>query len=104
MVSVNLANTGHYDIDDLTSLGIFTQQKIKNQKAVEQYLLFPNLEINGVSGLVIDLWKGAIVEWDGHYIWHCSTCAASQNTGKVFGLMIGDCTETSPVLPSRKSK
>ncbi|CAJ1933498.1 unnamed protein product [Cylindrotheca closterium] len=94
-VSQNLCNSPHYDLDLSKSLAVFVSEPVSNGLLLGKHcFVFPNVEINGVKGLVIDLREGAMIEWDGRFDFHCSSCDV-ERSGLVhnYGLMVGNMPE-----------
>ena len=74
--SMNYGNEFHYDADDLSRTFAHWIERYPGT-AKNWYLVFPNMIVyeNGVEyhGLRIELCDGAVVEWDGRVMKHCTT-------------------------------
>ncbi len=81
LVSVDLVNAGHYDLD--TSVGISVFNEKVAGRAVDWYFVLPNVYRvvggdgdSGVEserkGLVLRLFDGCVIAWDGRKVFHCT--------------------------------
>lgn len=89
MFSRNLSNSYHRDFDGSLSI-CFWAEDIPG-KAGNWFFVIPNASINGKKGLVIKLFHGAIVIWDGNVLGHCSAEADTGDDNNVFACMFGSC-------------
>ena len=90
IMSVNLANAAHYDInDDSRCFAIFVE-KIPGD-ATNWFLVFPNISYNGSKGLVIRLTHGTAVDWDGLRMKHATSRAKRHPNNGLFGMFFGSC-------------
>lgn len=72
MVSVNLANSPHYDNGDTSeSVAVWVEEKPGQSK--NWYFVLPNMSYNGSKGVVIKLHHGIVISWDGRDIFHCTS-------------------------------
>jgi hypothetical protein len=77
MISVNLANSPHYDIGDSSeSVAVWVEDKPGQSK--NWYFVLPNMSHDGSKGVVIKLLHGLVISWDGREIFHCTSFT---NTG-----------------------
>jgi hypothetical protein len=53
--------------------------------------IIPDVAINGSRGVVIKLFHGAVVSWDGRKIRHCSSIPKPGDDNNVYGCMFGSC-------------
>lgn len=86
MVSVNLANSPHYDTGDTApSIAIWVEKKPGQSK--NWFFVLPNVSYNGSQGLVIKLVHGVVISWDGREIFHCTSETQQGKGNKTFGCM-----------------
>lgn len=72
MVSVNLANSPHYDNGDTSkSVAIWVEEKPGQSK--NWFFVFPNMSFQGSKGIVVKLMHGLVISWDGREIYHCTS-------------------------------
>jgi hypothetical protein len=90
MMSKNLGNSSHFDIADKSrSFGIWVEEQPGG--ANNWYFILPDVSINESKGLVIKLFHGAVITWDGSKIRHCSSMTEPGNNNNVYGCMFGSC-------------
>jgi len=73
LISRDLINAAHYDLDTTVSITIF-HEKIKG-KAKDWFFVLPNTVMNGRNSnkaVVIKLFDGCTLCWDGRKIFHCT--------------------------------
>lgn len=88
MVSVNLANSPHYDKGDTSrSIGIWVEEKPGQSE--NWYFVLPNVSHQGSQGLVIKLAHGVVITWDGREIYHCTSKTTQGDKNKTYGCMWG---------------
>ncbi len=88
MLSVNLGNSAHYDVNDSSiSVGVWVEEKPGQSK--NWYFILPNVSYKGSQGVVIKLHHGAIISWDGRSIYHCTSSTDVGFDNKVYGCMWG---------------
>lgn len=86
MVSVNLANSPHYDSgDSAKSIAIWVEEK--PGQAENWFFVLPNVSHKGKQGLVVKLCHGVVISWDGREIYHCSSKATQGDGNKTYGCM-----------------
>ncbi len=86
MISVNLANSPHYDTGDSSeSVAIWVEEKPGQSK--NWYFVLPNVSCAGSKGVVIKLMHGLVISWDGREIYHCSSITDVGNSNKVYGCL-----------------
>jgi hypothetical protein len=66
-ISEDLGNSSHYDLDASISVTMFCEQIAGRAK--NWYMVWPLL---GDNGVVLQLWDGCILSWDGRAIRHVS--------------------------------
>ena len=86
MVSVNLANSPHYDKGD-TSLSVAIWVEEKPGHAQNWYFVFPNMSHGGSKGVVVKLYHGLVIVWDGREIFHCTSKTRVGVDNKVYGCL-----------------
>lgn len=97
MVSTNYINSSHFDYkDDSLSISVWAE-KYPGQ-AKNWYFLLPNLSIladDGTppsAGVLIKLFHGATIQWDGNFLKHCSTVSElGPEDNQVYGCFMGSC-------------
>jgi hypothetical protein len=88
MLSINLANSGHYDTADASQfVAIWVEEK--PGVAMNWCFVLPNASYNGSKGVVIKLHHGVAISWDGRNIYHCTSKTTPGNGNNVFGCMWG---------------
>lgn len=73
LISRDLINAAHYDLDTSVGMSIF-HEKIPG-KAKDWFFVLPNLVINGGKSdkaVLIKLFDGCTLCWDGRKIYHCT--------------------------------
>jgi hypothetical protein len=90
MMSRNLGNSAHIDCADKSrSLGIWVEEQ--PGRATNWYFILPDVSIDKSNGVVIQLFHGAVITWDGNKIRHCSSMTEPGNGNNVYGCMFGSC-------------
>lgn len=88
MISVNLANSAHFDIGDTSeSIGVWVE--MKPGQAKNWYFVLPNITCQGSAGLIVKLCHGVAIVWDGRKIYHCTSKTECGIDNKVYGCMWG---------------
>jgi hypothetical protein len=83
IITKDLANSGHFDTSDRSrSVAIWTEKK--PGLAENWYFVLPDVEVNGSRGLLIRLFHGAVVAWDGRVVRHCTSVTASGADNNVY--------------------
>jgi hypothetical protein len=86
MISVNLANSPHYDSGDTSdSVAIWVEEKPGQSK--NWYFVLPNMSFQGSSGVVVKLLHGVVISWDGRDIYHCTSKTNVGDGNKTFGCL-----------------
>ena len=86
MVSVNLANSPHYDMGDTAeSIGIWVEEKPGQSE--NWYFVLPNVSCGGSHGVLIKLLHGVVISWDGRQIYHCTSKTNQGDGNKTYGCM-----------------
>jgi hypothetical protein len=94
IISRNLGNSAHIDfMDGSLSLAIWVEEEVACSS--NWYFILPNVQYEG-CGVVIKLFHGCAISWDGLIIKHCTsitTTGMKVNGGynNVFGCMFGSC-------------
>jgi len=88
MVSVNLANAAHVDVDD-SSLSVALWLEERPGQATNWYFILPNLTYKGSSGVVVKLRHGTVISWDAREIFHCTSQTEVGEDNRVYGCMWG---------------
>jgi hypothetical protein len=90
MISKNLGNSVHFDYNDGSmSFGIWVEERIG--VASNWYFVMPNIRLNGKLGVVIRLFHGCVISWDGRLIKHCTSVTETGESNNVYGCMFGSC-------------
>ena len=90
MISRNLQNASHYDVNDNSmSFGVWAEKD--PNKAKNWYFVCPNVCIGRYRGLVIQLFHGCGIVWDGRVIRHCTSKTDVGDGNDVYGCMFGSC-------------
>jgi hypothetical protein len=90
MISRNLGNSAHVDCEDKSrSFGIWVEEK--RGQAENWYFILPDASIAESRGVVIKLFHGAVITWDGTKIRHCSSMTKPGENNNVYGCMFGSC-------------
>jgi hypothetical protein len=90
MVSRNLGNSAHIDFADKSrSFAIWVEEVPGG--AQNWYFVLPDVSIGGSNGVVIKLFHGAVIAWDGSKIRHCSSVTRPGDGNNVYGCMFGSC-------------
>ena len=86
MISVNLANSPHYDTGDSSiSIGIWVEDKPGQSE--NWYFVLPNVSCNGSRGVVVKLMHGVVISWDGREIYHCTSKTKQGIANRTYGCM-----------------
>lgn len=89
MVSKNLGNSSHFDLDQSASVSIWVEEKPGLAK--NWYFVLPNVMLNGCKGVLIKLCHGAVISWDGRLVRHCTSVTDVGDGNSVYGVMFGSC-------------
>ena len=72
VLSKNLGNSSHYDINDKSmSFAIWAEEIVG--KANNWYFVLPNVTNGKNLGVAIELFYGAAISWDGRVLRHCTS-------------------------------
>lgn len=86
MISVNLANSPHYDSGDTSeSVAVWVEEKPGHSE--NWYFVLPNVSCQGSKGIVVKLMHGLAISWDGREIFHCTSKTKIKEGNKVYGCM-----------------
>jgi hypothetical protein len=88
MVSVNLANAAHLDVND-SSMSVALWLEEKPGQSTNWYFVLPNLSHEGSNGVVVRLQHGVVISWDAKAIFHCTTKTNVGPDNRVYGCMWG---------------
>ena len=91
VISINLANAAHVDIND-TSMSVALWLEEKPGRAKNWYFVLPNLSYDGSCGVVVKLYHGVVISWDGRTVFHCTTKTNVGPDNRVYGCLWGSCT------------
>jgi hypothetical protein len=86
MISVNLANSPHYDTGD-TSVSVAIWVEEKPGQSENWYFILPNMSHQGSKGIVVKLYHGLVISWDGRDIFHCTSKTRVGDGNKVYGCL-----------------
>ena len=89
MLSKNLGNSSHYDLDGSVSVSFWVEDK--PGVASNWFFVLPNVSFEGSDGVLIRLYHGAVVSWDGRYIRHCTSVTETGVANNTYGVMFGSC-------------
>jgi hypothetical protein len=87
VISTNLGNSSHYDLDASRSFSLWSEDEPGN--ATNWYFVMPNCSVDGSSGVLIRLFHGAAISWDGRVIRHCTSVVQKSQTNNVYGAWVG---------------
>jgi hypothetical protein len=91
MISRNLGNSAHLDnADGSRSIAVWVEEEPGS--ANNWSFLLPDVSIDGSLGVVIKLFHGAVVSWDGRKVRHCSSIPEPGDGNNVYGCMFGSCS------------
>ena len=85
--SNNLINAAHKDTQDL-SYGIATWVEHIPNMATGWYFILPNVTADNKTAIVIKLYHGLSLLFDGRVIWHCSTVEKTGVSNSVNGYFL----------------
>jgi hypothetical protein len=90
MLSANLGNAAHIDVNDKSrTYAVFCQNRFCPE-VKGWYLLFPTLSYKGSNGTAIRLYHGAAVSWDGRILRHCTSIATTLDGTRVADLPVSE--------------
>ena len=74
ILSKNLGNSSHYDNTDKSmSFAVWVEKNKDKNKAQNWYFVLPNVTDGNCNGVVIQLFHGAALSWDGRVLRHCTS-------------------------------
>lgn len=86
MVSVDLANSPHYDTGDTSrSVAIWVEEKPGQSR--NWYFVLPNMSHNGSNGVVVKLLHGLVISWDGRQVFHCTSKTNVGDGNRAYGCL-----------------
>jgi hypothetical protein len=91
MTSLDLGNSAHIDLDNSPSCSFWVEKNPGNAR--NWRFIFPNVTIDGKNGLVINLFHGCGVVWDGRLLHHCTSITEISDDNHVFACMFGSCRD-----------
>jgi hypothetical protein len=92
MISRDLVNSSHIDYRDKSrSLSLWVEEM--PGQATGWYFIMPEATINGRLGVVVRLFHGCSISWDGKLIKHCSTVSKLGPNNHVYGCYVGSCRD-----------
>lgn len=86
LVSRDLINAAHYDLDTSFGLSVFNEKNIGAAKG--WYFVLPNTIIDGGNvnkAIVIELFDGCTLAWDGRKIFHCTAAKEIGENNHLYG-------------------
>ena len=86
LVSRDLINAGHFDLDTSVGISVFNERIIG--KAVDWFFILPNTVVDGESNeraVMIQLFDGCTLCWDGRKIFHCTGTKEVGENNHVYG-------------------
>jgi hypothetical protein len=90
MLSRNIGNSSHVDnADGSRSVAVWAEEE--PGRAKNWSFLLPDVSIDGSLGVVIKLFHGAVISWDGREVRHCSSIPKPGDGNNVYGCMFGSC-------------
>lgn len=89
----DLANAPHKDKKDKSRCAAFWCEE-QPGTAKGWNLIFPNASIDGSKGVVIKLFDGIVVSWDGRLLQHCSSAFKVGENNHVYGIWYGCCARS----------
>ena len=88
LISKDLINSAHFDLD--TSVGISVFMEEQENVAKEWYFILPNTTVIGSErAIIIKLFKGCAISWDGRDIFHCTGLKEVGENIHVYGCFFG---------------
>ena len=88
IISENLINSSHFDLDASESISLFLEKY--NDCADGWAFVLPNVMIDSdYKAVVIKLFHGCLIGWDGRKIRHCTATKSVGIGNKLFGLFYG---------------
>jgi hypothetical protein len=86
VVSVNLANSPHYDNGDTSeSVALWVEDKPGQSK--NWYFVLPNMSHKGSNGVVVKLLHGLVISWDGRKVFHCTSKTNVGDSNRTYGCL-----------------
>ena len=94
LVSEDLINSAHYDLDTSLGISIFNEEIVN--RAIGWYFVLPNtvIEEDKEKAIIIKLFHGCAISWDGRKILHCTALKDIGNDNHVYGNFFGGKTYT----------
>ena len=79
----------HYDLDASCSITVFVEEKPGDAEG--WYFILPNMTVNdGEQAIVVKLFDGCAISWDGRVIYHCTGLSELGSDGNcVYGNFFG---------------
>ena len=88
IISENLINSSHYDFDGSHSISLFLEKR--PNVAQGWFFVLPNVMIRGsYKAIIIKLFHGCLIGWDGRVIRHCTATERIGNNNKLYGMYFG---------------
>ena len=88
LVSKDLVNSAHYDLDTSPGISLFVEDTI--DKATGWYFILPNTYSNETKkAIIIKLFNGCAISWDGRKIFHCTGLENLGEDNHVYGCYFG---------------
>jgi hypothetical protein len=87
--TVELVATDEDSADASRSTAFWVEEEPGGAK--NWWFIFPDVSIDGSKGVVIKLFHGIGISWDGSKIKHCSSITDTGDNNNVYGCMFGSC-------------
>lgn len=88
MISRNLGNSSHLDVFDKSlSVAVWAEERVGSAR--NWYFVLPNMKLNGKMGVVVKLFHGCVISWDGTLVKHCTSITETGSGNNVYGCMFG---------------
>ena len=86
MISVNLANSPHYDEGDTSrSVAVWVEEKPGQSR--NWFFVMPNMSYQGSKGVVVKLMHGLVISWDGRDVFHCTSMTQVGDGNNAYGCL-----------------
>ena len=88
LVSKDLVNSAHYDLDTSIGISVFMEDRIN--KAKGWFFILPNTYTKESNkAIIIKLFNGCAISWDGRKIFHCTALQDLGQDNHVYGCYFG---------------
>ena len=86
IVTRNLGNSAHYDFDRSESFIVWSEEV--PGRADGWFFVFPDASINGSKGVVVKMFHGLNLSYDGRKIRHCTSKTNVGKGNNVYGCFV----------------